>query len=274
MESIGPVIGIDRGASYTDFAVVKNKELIETHSLQGRDWKPILDVYRRLGKNHRTGHSVFTGSGGGMPEELADQVQIVGEIDAIGFGGAGLAGQQDCIVACIGTGTAIVHFKNNQTVHVGGTGVGGGTIKGLAKLLCGTEDPIEIDRLALKGNASSMNLTISDLGYDMVSFLGADMTASNFAAVNSSRREDLAAGVLSLVGETVGIITSLCAREAGCPRSIVTVGKVAGSQFIRNTLELVGKLYQTTFIFTENPGFATVYGATRQYMQTFHKTEK
>ena len=268
MESIGPVIGIDRGASFTDFAVVEKNELIHTQSLHGREWEPILDIYRQLSRDHKTTHTVFTGSGGGMPEELADQVQIVAEIDAIGLGGAGLAEQTDCIVASIGTGTAIVHFKNDQSAHVGGTGVGGGTIKGLAKLLCDIEDPVEIDQLALKGSAGAMNLTISDLGYDMVSFLGADMTASNFAAVNSSRREDLAAGILSLVGETVGIITSLCAREAGCPQAIVAVGKVACSQFIRNTLDLVGKLYQTGFLFPENPGYATVYGAARHYMQT------
>ena len=271
MDSTGPVIGIDRGASFTDFAVVEKEELIETHCVPGRDWQPILDVYRQLSRDHRANHSVFTGSGGGMPEELASQVQIVAEIDAIGFGGAGLAGQDDCIVASIGTGTAIVHYKNGQSTHVGGTGVGGGTIKGLAKLLCDLEDPVEIDKLALNGSAGAMNLTISDLGYDMVSFLGADMTASNFAAVNSSRREDLAAGILSLVGETVGIITSLCAREAGCPQSIVAVGKVADSQFIRNTLELVGKLYQTGFIFPEYPGYATVYGAARHYMQALMK---
>jgi hypothetical protein len=43
------------------------------------------------------------------------------------------------------------------------------------------------------------------------------------------------------------------------------VGKVAGSQFIRNTLELVGKLYQTAYIFPEDPGYATVFGAARSY---------
>jgi type II pantothenate kinase len=265
MESIGAIIGIDRGASFTDFAVVENNALVSTHSLPDRGWRPILDVYRQLARDHKCAHSVFTGAAGGMPDELSDRVETVAEIDAIGFGGAGLAGRSDCVVTCIGTGTAIVHFKDCQTVHVGGTGVGGGTVKGLASLLCDTEDPKEIDQLALGGKASAMNLTISDLGYETVSFLGADMTASNFAAVNSRRKEDLAAGILSLVGETVGIIASLCAREAGCSRAIVAVGKVAGSPFIRNTLELVGKLYQTEFIFPENPGVATVFGAARSY---------
>jgi len=71
----------------------------------------------------------------------------------------------------------------------------------------------------------------------------------------------LAAGILRLVGETVGILASICAREFKCPDRIVIVGKVANSQFMRHTIDLVGKLYQTQFTFPENPGYATVYGA-------------
>jgi type II pantothenate kinase len=143
--------------------------------------------------------------------------------------------------------------------------VGGGTIKGLGSLLCGTEDPAKIEKLALKGNAARMNLTISDLGYEAVSFLGADVTASNFAAVDSRRPEDLAAGILSLVGETVGIVTSLCAREAGCPQAIVLVGKVAANRYIQTIINQVARLYQTAYSFPENPGYATVYGAVMKF---------
>ncbi len=274
MKSNGPVLAIDRGASFTDFAVVDQEKIIETRSLKGREWDRILEVYHQLQKKQPAGQCVFTGAGGGMPEELASQAEIIAEIDAVGFGGAHQAGLDNCIVASIGTGTAIVHFKHNQATHVGGTGIGGGTIKGLASLLCKTENPEEIEDLAQKGNAGRLNLTISDLGYEMVSFLGAEVTASNFAAVNSRSTEDLAAGILSLVGETVGIIASLCAREAGCPQAIVTVGKVAASGYIRNVLNLVAKLYQTAFIFPENPGFATVLGAAEKYAHSLKNQKK
>jgi hypothetical protein len=46
---------------------------------------------------------------------------------------------------------------------------------------------------------------------------------------------------------------------------IVIGGKVAQNRFIRHTLELVGKLYQTRFVFPENPGYATVYGAAMKF---------
>ena len=104
-------------------------------------------------------------------------------------------------------------------------------------------------------------LSIEKRDWDNISFLGSDMTASNFAAVQSRRTEDLAAAILRLAGETVGIIASICARETGCMDEIVMVGKVAQNRFIRQTIHLVGKLYQTSFVFPDEPGYATVYGA-------------
>jgi len=256
-----PTIGIDRGASFTDFAVIESDSLVETLSIERRDWQSITKAYYRLTDRYQTHRTVFTGSTAGMPAKMKNQVQMIPEIDAIGFGGSTLANYTDCIVVSIGTGTAIVHFSEQSTRHVGGTGVGGGTIKGLSSIICGLDDPLKIEALALKGNSSKINLNISDLGYEGLSFLGADMTASNFADVKSKKTEDLAAGILRLVGETVGILASICAREFKCPDRIVIVGKVANSQFIRHTIGLVGKLYQTQFTFPENPGYATVYGA-------------
>ena len=143
--------------------------------------------------------------------------------------------------------------------------MGGGTIKGLSSVICDLDDPLQIEAQALKGNPSKINLTISDLGYEALSFLGSDMTASNFAHIQSKTPEDMAAGILRLVGETVGIIASICAREFKCQDRVVIVGKVANSQFIRHTIDLVGKLYQTQFTYPENPGYATVYGAAMKY---------
>jgi type II pantothenate kinase len=260
-----PIIGIDRGASFTDFAVVDADGLREIFSLENRAWESISAAYERLITKYQTRHIVFSGSATGMPMAMKNTITIIAEIDAIGFGGAALADCSECVVVSMGTGSAIVHFANNSTEHLGGSGVGGGTIKGLSALICGLEDPSQIEALALKGNASELNLTISDLGYEQISFLGADMTASNFADLKSKKIEDQAAAILVLVGETVGIIASICARSVDCRDHIVMIGKVAENRFIRQVLNLVGKLYQTTFIFPENPGYATVYGAAVKY---------
>ncbi len=267
-----PIIGIDRGASYTDFAIIEGGSLKETSSVENRSWETISSSCTRLSDRYQTDHLVFSGCATGMPADMQDRISIIAEIDAIGFGGAALANSDNCVVVSMGTGTAIVHFANNSAKHVGGSGVGGGTIKGLGALICGLDDPLQLNALAMKGNASNLNLTISDLGYEEISFLGADMTASNFAAVKSKKPEDLAAGILRLVGETVGIIASVCARELNCPERIVMVGKVAGSAYIRQVLDLVGKLYQTKFLYPANPGYATVYGAALKY--SYNQTNK
>ena len=263
--SIAPIIGIDRGASFTDFAVVDSDGLSDIFSIESRSWQRISTAYEGLITKYQTRHIVFSGSATGMPTSMKNIVNIIAEIDAIGFGGAALANCKKCVVVSMGTGSAIVHFANNSAEHLGGSGVGGGTIKGLSSLICGIDNPSQIEALALKGNASNLNLTISDLGYEQISFLGADMTASNFADLKSNSVEDQAAAILNLVGETVGIIASICARSVNCRNHIVIVGKVAENRFIRRVLKLVGKLYQTTFIFPENPGYATVYGAAVKY---------
>jgi type II pantothenate kinase len=260
-----PIIGIDRGATFTDFAIVESGRLIDMFSVENRSWESISTAYVPLITKYQTDHIVFSGCATGMPAAMQERISVIAEIDAVGFGGAALANSSNCVVVSMGTGTAVVHFAQNSAKHVGGSGVGGGTIKGLASLLCGIEDPLQLDALAMKGSASNMNLTISDLGYAEISFLGADMTASNFASVKSKEPEDLAAGILRLAGETVGIISSICARELNCQENIVMVGKVAQSAYIRQILDLVGKLYQTRFLYPDNPGFATVYGAALKY---------
>jgi type II pantothenate kinase len=260
-----PTIGIDRGASFTDFAVIESGSLVETLSIEKRDWQSITSTYDRITDRYQNHRTVFTGSSADMPNRMKKEAQMIPEIDAIGFGGSTLANYSECIVVSIGTGTAVVHFSKQGARHVGGTGMGGGTIKGLSSVICDLDDPMQIEAQALKGNPSKINLTISDLGYESLSFLDSDMTASNFADIKSNKTADMAAGIQRLVGETVGIIASICAREFKCQDRVVIVGKVANSQFIRHTIDLVGKLYQTQFTYPENAGYATVYGAAIKY---------
>jgi type II pantothenate kinase len=261
------VVAVDRGASFTDFAAVSGGRITAAESLAGREWKEILPVLARLQAAHGSERLAFTGSAAGMPEELRGRASVVAEIDAIGFGGAALSGLPECIVASVGTGTAIVHFKEGAARHVGGTGVGGGTLAGLGALICGIGDPVELERRARAGDPAAVNLTLADLGYEGLSFLAGDVTASNFAAPKSRRVEDLSAAILRLVAETVGIVASLCAREQNCREQIVMVGKVSQNGYFREVVEMVGRLYQTGFIFPPNPGFATVLGAAVKYSQ-------
>ena len=260
------IIGIDRGASFTDFAVVRDTSLVDHLSIETRDWPEIRAALKEIQGKYPTGQSAFSGAANDMPADLNEQVVDVPEIESIGLGGAALAERETCLVISMGTGSAMVHVDQGAAKHVGGTGVGGGTIKGLAKLICGTDNVHRVEELALKGSAAVMNMTIGDLGLGDLSFLSADATVSNFAGIKSDRREDKAAGILSLVAETIGIIGSLCALHAGCADNIVAVGKVSANRHVRETHERVGVLYQTRFQFPEHAGCAMAYGATLKYL--------
>ena len=259
------IIGIDRGASFTDFAVIDSNKITESRSITKRDWDSVQAVFEELVKKYPTEHIAFTGSAADMPSALEAKFTLISEMDAIGFGGAALADAEECIVVSMGTGTAVVQYTDQSARHIGGTGIGGGTIKGLGSLICGIDDPVELEKLALEGKAANVNLTIGDLGYNHISYLGPDATASNFASIKTNNPQDLAAGILTLVAETVGIIVSICAREASRPQKLVMVGRVANNRFIRRHLEPVGKLYQAEFIVPEDPGLATVFGTTVKY---------
>ena len=43
-----PIIGIDRGATFTDFAIVESGRLKETFSLENRGWEAISSAYAGL----------------------------------------------------------------------------------------------------------------------------------------------------------------------------------------------------------------------------------
>lgn len=265
IKDLGPIIAIDRGATCTDFAVVEDYKLKSKKEINGRDWDKIEEIFRQYISENKTSHMVFSGAAAGMPDFIKEKITVVPEIESVGFGGAYFAGFDDCVVVSMGTGTAVVRFNNNVVSHLGGTGVGGGTLRGLSQLLLGEDDPIVTEKLAKNGDFTKMNLTISDLGYSDLSYLPGDMTASNFASIKSNKKEDYSAAIHNLIGEAVGVIASLCARQAGCDNKIVVIGKVARNEAIRFNLERVGQLFQTTFVFPENPGYATVFGAAVKY---------
>ncbi len=78
-----PIIGIDRGATFTDFAIVESGRLKEMFSLENRSWESISSSYARLITEYQTDHIVFSGCATGMPAAMQERVSVIAEIDAI-----------------------------------------------------------------------------------------------------------------------------------------------------------------------------------------------
>lgn len=206
-----------------------------------------------------------------LPERIGNcRVIGVNELTAIGRGGqatAGLAattGENPVLVVSGGSGTAMVAARGASYTHATGTAVGGGTMLGLARLLLGTVDPHEIDALAQAGNPNGADLSLADVVTGPIGALPADATAVNFGRLARSAAEvsrpDLAAALVTMVGQVIGLLAIQAARAQQIDR-IVVIGHLTDMPSIRRVLESVGQYYATALDLPSDAGYATALGA-------------
>ena len=81
--------------------------------------------------------------------------------------------------------------------HIGGIGVGGGTLQGLARIMLKTSDIRQVVELSKDGDISKINVLIGDISPRPLPGLPSDAIASLFGnAQSDARREDIALGIL------------------------------------------------------------------------------
>jgi type II pantothenate kinase len=272
---LGPCAAIDFGISNTDAIAVDNHQWRRwtrsyTHEPDGELVRAILaeggvelGTLRRLavtGGRHRL-----------LPPQIDGCPVIgVGELTAIGRGGQALAGRQalehepPMLVVSAGSGTAMVAARGQQYSHVTGTAIGGGTMLGLARLLLGTVEPQAIDALAQQGNANGADLSLADVVTGPIGSLPAAATAVNFgrlgrAAVEVSRA-DLAAALITMVGQAIGLLAIQAARAEQIGQ-IVVIGHLTDMTSIRQVLTSVSHYYSTPIELPADAGYATALGA-------------
>jgi type II pantothenate kinase len=269
------VAAIDFGASNTDAAAVmggklrlwseRRKEMPSVQSIEsilhGRDLDlGDVDLIAVTGGHHQ----ILPFDAGGVP------IVKVGELAAIGRGGQALATgswklpEEEMLIVSAGSGTAIVAARAQVYQHVTGTGVGGGTLIGLGRLLLGIIDPVEINRLAREGSANHVDLALRDLVSGPIGSLPADATAVNFGRVARSdetpSREDLAAALVNMLGQVIATLATNAARAAALPRGVVT-GHMTDMDTVRDTIANVGRFFGFPLETCSDAGYATVIGA-------------
>lgn len=186
----------------------------------------------------------------------------VDEMRALGLGGLAVADVTSGLVVSAGTGTAMVAANGEDAHHVTGSAVGGGTLLGLSKLILGTANPDEIDRLALSGDANAVDIMMHEAVGGEVGKLPANANAVNLGKLINAgdfNREDIAAGLVRLVAQVIAVIAINAADAAGLA-DIILVGHTMDLAAIQKEVALVGEFYQRSFIMPENPGFATAMG--------------
>ena len=135
-------ISIDFGITVTD--IIKRDEGVLSHEMTLSKEEPSLSLVKQLFSDIDFKSDVnFLAVTGGKHLNLGDKIEStkvihVNEIDAVGKGAmhlSGLNNKNPTIIVSAGSGTACILAQEGNFVHCSGTGVGGGTVLGLSKLL-------------------------------------------------------------------------------------------------------------------------------------------
>lgn len=163
---------------------------------------------------------------------------------------------------------------NDEMIHLGGVGLGGGTIRGLSSIMLKTEDINKITALAEKGNVGNIDLRIGDITKEKYSGLNLDITASNFGKANTqSKKEDIAAGLIHLVLENICQAGILASRSTGI-KDYILIGGLTQFSGCLEIIENFKSLWpDITIRIPKNAEYATVIGTVFVLDKTKEKVE-
>jgi len=263
------VLGIDVGGSTTKIVGFRGEQLLGT--LQVRAADQITSLFGAIGNFLRQcGASlgdvervVLTGVGASFIDEpiYGIETQKMDEFLAIGRGALYLTKLREALVLSLGTGTAVVRATADGVTHIGGSGVGGGTILGLAARMLGKSDIDAVIDLAGAGRLENVDLSVSDILGGNIPSLPRDLTAANFGKIKSTASEaDLALGILNMVFQTAGTLAVFAAR-GDTIRDIVMIGMLSIFPQARKMQETFSSIYGLNFIIPPHSVFATAIGA-------------
>ncbi|MBE6643405.1 MAG: type II pantothenate kinase [Ruminococcaceae bacterium] len=266
------VIGIDVGGSTTKIVGFdENHKLINPIFVRATD--QITSIYGAFGKftseNNieldEISRVMMTGVGSTFITKplYGLKCECVPEFECVGRGGLYLSEFKEAIVVSLGTGTALVHAKNDSDVkYLGGTGVGGGTLMGLSKQLLNMDDIDHIVELARTGDLNNVDLRIKDISKKSdFGGLPATMTASNFGKISDiATREDIALGIINMVFEVAGMMAVFAARNHGI-MDIVLTGNLTRVPQIKEVFDTLNSMFNVNFTIPQYAQFSTVIGA-------------
>jgi len=254
------VLGIDIGASTTKFALVKNGKCVkEYRKPDEQSFEDALETFGYAGVKRiaitGVGSTFIQGNLHGIPTVRRD------EFVSVSRGATKLSRKFNTLVVSIGTGTSFTRFTPIRAWHIGGTGLGGGMLKGLSSTLCDTDDMDELQTLAASGDLHAIDLQLKDVYEGTLSHLTPSATVANMSKLNEqSLRADIAAGLCNMIFQSIGVMAVFAAKRH-LTRTIVMVGTITDWPIAQRSLNEVAALHNVKFIVPDHAAFATAIGA-------------
>jgi type II pantothenate kinase len=269
VDSLRIVVGIDIGGSTTKIVGIRDKEIIAPLMVRATD--PIASLFGAFGKfieqNSLSLSDIekiaITGVGASHVEKSIYGINTikVEEFLANGYGGLYLSGLDSAIIVSMGTGTALVRASGSRIEHIGGTGIGGGTLLGLSSKMLNIREIEYLIETANDGNLSNVDLTVSDISRDTLPTLPPFTTASNFGKVtDAASRNDIALGIFNLVFQTIGTMAVFAAR-GGDQKKIVLIGNLTTIPQCKQVFDSLEEIYNYKFIIPPHAEHGTAVGA-------------
>lgn len=270
------VIGIDVGISTTKIVGINGEgQVISPIRIKATD--PVTSLYGAFGKYlydngialGDVAHVMITGVGAayinspvyGLPTDKAE------EFRADGLGARYETGLERMIVVSMGTGTSLVQCNGDDIRHIGGLGIGGGTLMGLSRIMLQTDDIHQILSLADSGNLANIDVQIGDISPNPLPGLPMSATAALFGnAKSDAAKEDIARGIINTVLQTIGSSTILASLGSGI-KEYVLIGNLTLLPQCHDVFSALDKLYGVHFIIPKHSEFCTAIGAALCYKE-------
>ncbi|MCL2758621.1 MAG: pantothenate kinase [Treponema sp.] len=268
------IIGIDIGSTTTKAISIENGKV--TRKIKARAQDAITAATGAFGKIvlengikiSAVEKIAITGAGASKINDDIFGIPTgrVNEIEAIGIGGMYLSGMKNIIITNIGTGTVIIEAGDRGIFHFGGTGVGGGTILGLAKKLLPVAEFRDIMELAKNGKINQVDLLLGDITDTSLSFLNGESTASNFGKMlDTATPADIALGIINMVYQVIGVLSVFAAKAKNSGTNevcrVIVTGNGSKNPIGQKVFSVISAMYGIEFIYPENAEYTTAIGA-------------
>ena len=262
------IIAIDIGTTTTKIIEYKEEKITNKEIIQNKNIEEIL--YSFLDKNNINKKEIdfiaLTGIGADKVNltNLNIPVRIVEEFKAIAMAGKYLSKKEEILAVSIGTGTALIRTSKDELNHLGGTGIGAGTLTNLCKIASNTNSFEEIMELSKKGNLEKIDIRIGDATDKNISTLPLDLTLSNFGKLSKdAKKEDIVLGIVNMIFETIGMMAAFSLKNDTI-KEVVLIGNIVKIPRVNEILKKIEVLHGISFIIPENPEYGVAIGAIKQ----------
>ena len=257
------IIGIDIGSSTIKIIEYKDEKILNKAIYESKDYQKTIEDFINENNIREIDKIVVTGINAKKVnlEKYNVLVKIVEEFIAIGTGGLHLSKKEKAIIASIGTGTALIRAEGKDFKHLGGSGVGAGTLTNLCNKFANTKSFEEIIELSKQGNLNKVDLRIADLTDEDIETLPPELTLANFGKLNeNASKADIVIGLANMVFETIGMMTAFATLNDEI-KDVVLIGNIVSIPVVKDILSKIEKTHKVSFMIPEEPQYVVALGA-------------